>query len=80
MKVFCERDNNKTYVRTSLEHDIDIGNDDDDLTDDPLRAPPHPDDVLRDRQVVRSTYPLDCVQETDNWSKLRRLMILPITY
>ena len=71
MKVFCERDNNKTYVRTSLEHDIDIGNDDDDLTDDPLRAPPHPDDVLRDRQVVRSTYPLNGVQETEN------LMIIP---
>ena len=41
------------------------------LTDHPLRAPPHPDDVLRDRQVVRSTYPLNGVQETEN------LMIIP---
>ena len=65
MKVFCERDNNKTYVRTSLEHDIDIGNDDDDLTDDPLRAPPHPDDVLGDRKVVGSADPLGRIQETD---------------
>ena len=36
------------------------------LTDHPLRALPHPDDVLRDRQVVRSTYPLNGVQETEN--------------
>ena len=65
MKVFCERDNSKTNVRTSLEHDIDIGNDDDDLTDDPLRAPPHPDDVLGDRKVVGSADPLGRIQETD---------------
>ena len=36
------------------------------LTDDALRAPPHPDDVLRDREVVGSPYPLSSVHETDN--------------
>ena len=35
------------------------------LTDDALRAPPHPDDVLRDREVVGSPYPLGSVHETD---------------
>ena len=35
------------------------------LTDDALRAPPHPDDVLRDREVVGGTYPLGSVHETD---------------
>ena len=35
------------------------------LTDDALRAPPHPDDVLRDREVVGGTYPLSSVHETD---------------
>ena len=36
------------------------------LTDHPLRALPHPDDVLRDGQVVGGTYPLNGVQETEN--------------
>ena len=39
------------------------------LTDHPLRALPHPDDVLRDGQVVGGTYPLNCVQETENLSE-----------
>ena len=36
------------------------------LTDHPLRAPPHPDDIFRDWQVVWSAYPLHGIQETGN--------------
>ena len=39
------------------------------LTDDALRAPPHPDDVLRDREVVGSPYPLGSIHETDNYDE-----------